>query len=307
MFPSHAWQMRGNVKSRMRNSSGLIVGNPMHLTEIPFRYILKAGFWVILNDNSGPRTRTFTKEAVMSTKSVCDMSYGAMHEFALVLDKAGFDADLVQKIVNSRRNKLAEAMYGVLTKDVRDRSTEPTDPPVSETEKFALLVDLDIITVPDDYNHAKQLATFTKKNRKKFHGFNDNIIDANFPNPSRILKSGDKFRVRAFKQIVGGSTTSEERMAFLAMQKAVHVGAQGLSLVFNQKRDQLPKYRWYASFDEKDRLWTDADGGHVVPGVNVNPDGGFDWRLVHFENVWRDDFAFLCFCDPPAGGSSLGA
>lgn len=50
----------------------------------------------------------------MSTKSVCDMSCGSMHEFALVLDKAGFDADLVQKIVNSKGNKHAKMMYATL-------------------------------------------------------------------------------------------------------------------------------------------------------------------------------------------------
>ena len=173
---------------------------------------------------------------------------------------------------------------------------EPTAP-AEPTEKFALLVDLGIITVPDDYDHAKQLAVFMKKNRKKFYGVNDNITDANFPNPTRILKPGDKLRVRAFKQVVVGTTTSEERMAFLATQKAIHTGAQGASLVFDQKRDQLPKGKWYASFDEKDRLWTDAGGSHRVPGVDAHSDGDFCFDLGSFENVWDDDGAFLCFCD----------
>lgn len=51
----------------------------------------------------------------MSAKSVCDMSCGEMHEFALVLDKAGFNADLVQKIVASKGNKHAKMMYAALT------------------------------------------------------------------------------------------------------------------------------------------------------------------------------------------------
>jgi len=50
----------------------------------------------------------------MSTKSVRGMSCGEMHEFALSLDKAGFDADLVQKIVNSKGNECAENMYAAL-------------------------------------------------------------------------------------------------------------------------------------------------------------------------------------------------
>ncbi|MDE2116774.1 MAG: hypothetical protein KGI79_02775, partial [Patescibacteria group bacterium] len=93
-------------------------------------------------------------------------------------------------------------------------ATKPL-PPSEPTEKFALLADLGIITVPDDYVHEKRLTTFGKKNRKKFYPYNDAITDRNFPNPTRVLKPGDKLRVRAFKQVVVGTTTSEERMAFL--------------------------------------------------------------------------------------------
>jgi len=51
----------------------------------------------------------------MSGKRVCDISCEAMHEFALVLDKAGFNADLVQAIINSKGNKHAKAMYIAVT------------------------------------------------------------------------------------------------------------------------------------------------------------------------------------------------
>ena len=170
-------------------------------------------------------------------------------------------------------------------------------PPAEPTEKFALLVDLGIITVPDDYDHATALKSFGKKNRKKFYYYNEAITDPNFPNPTRVLKPGDKLRVRAFKQVVSGTTTSEERMAFLATHKAIPTGAQGASLVFDQKRDQLPKGKWHASFDEKDRLWQDAVGLHRVPCVLCHSGGGFRFYLGDFERVWNVDFAFLCFCD----------
>ena len=174
-------------------------------------------------------------------------------------------------------------------------------PPVEPVEKFALLVDLGIITVPENYKHAIQLAQFLRADGKKFRSVNDNITDANFPNPSRILKPGDKLWVRAFRQIVSDTTTSEERMVFLANQKAVHTGAQGASLVFEQRRDQLPKGFWYASFDEKGRLWEDADRHHRVPGVGAASGGYFYWYLGHFEDVWRDNYAFFCFCDELSG------
>ena len=86
-------------------------------------------------------------------------------------------------------------------------------------------------------------------------------------------------------------------MAFLATQKAVHVGAQGASLVWDQKRDQLPKGKWYCSFDEKERLWQDAVGNHRVPLVCANSGGDFHFDLGDFEDVWLDISAILCFCD----------
>jgi hypothetical protein len=161
-------------------------------------------------------------------------------------------------------------------------------------QKFDLFVDLGIITVPDDYDHATHLTTFGKMNRMKFCDYNDEITDANFPNPSRILVPGDTLRVRAFKPTVGGTTTTAERMAFLATQNAIYTGAQGASLVFDQKRDQLPKGWWYASFDQKERLWY-AVGYPRVPVVGCHSDGGFGFNLGDFESVWNDDFAFLCF------------
>jgi hypothetical protein len=173
----------------------------------------------------------------------------------------------------------------------------PQDPVASGESKFALLVDLGILTVPEDYDHATRLTTFSKLNRKNFYYYNDEITDRNFPNPTRVLSPGDELRVRAFKQVVGGKTTSEERLAFLATQKAIHTGAQGASLVFEKMRYQLPKGKWYASFDDKDRLWADNVGYHRVPYVRCHSGGVFEFILCRFDIVWGDDNAFLCFTE----------
>jgi hypothetical protein len=215
---------------------------------------------------------------------------------------AGLQIDTLQKVRSGQITLGQWEQFNNLSKDDREarfgywKKPEPTAP-AEPTEKFALLVDIGIITVPDDYVHEKRLTTFGKQNRKKFYCYNNKITDKNFPNPTRVLKPGDKLRVRAFKQVVGGKTTSEERMAFLATQKAIHTGAQGASLVFDQKRDQLPKGKWYASFDEKDRLWTDAGGSHRVPLMGCYSDSDFRFDLGVFELVWYGVYAFLCFCD----------
>ncbi len=214
---------------------------------------------------------------------------------------AGLQIDLLQKVRQGHITLDHMEWYAGLTKEARDTLMAGKSVPLPEpTQKFTLLVDLGVITVPDDYDHATHLASFLKKNREEFYGVNDNITDANFPNPSRILKHGDKLWVRAFHQVIGGTTTSGERMTFLATQKAIHTGTQGVSLVWEQKRDQLPKGKWYASFDEEDRLWQNADGYLRVPSVHAYSDGGFNFFLSDFEGVWDDYDAFLCFCDLPA-------
>ena len=215
---------------------------------------------------------------------------------------AGLQIDTLQKVRKGQITLEELEMFNNLSPKARaerfgDFKKSKPAPPAKPIEKFGLLVDLGEVTVPDNYDHATCLATFDKENRKKFYSYNDAITDKNFPTPTRILKPGDKFHVRAFKQIVSGDTTSEERMAFLAKQKAVLVGAQGATLVFEQKRDQLPKSKWYASFDKKEKLWEDAGGRHRVPLVSAYSVGAFYFYLGYFEDVWDDSIAFLCFCD----------
>lgn len=68
-------------------------------------------------------------------------------------------------------------------------------------------------------------------------------------------------------------------------------------MVFEEMRDKLPKGKWYASFDEKDKLWKDADGYRRVPSVSAGSGGGFNFDLGDFGSAWYVDNAFLCFCD----------
>ncbi len=186
-------------------------------------------------------------------------------------------------------------------KEVADILQKIIEPRVAvepeQKAKFGFVKDLGVVVVPKGYKHPTALGSFKEEDYKKFNYYNDNITDEHFPNPTRILKPGDRLRVKIFEQTVSGSTTSEERLAFLKSQKAILVGAQGSSLVFKQKRNQLPKGFWYASFDEKERLWEDSDGGHRVPSVYANSDGGFWFDLGYFEYTWGEIFRLLCFCE----------
>lgn len=192
-----------------------------------------------------------------------------------------------------------------LTPEAREERFGDGKRPKTKPEKFELFKDLGVIEIPADYDHTKRLSTFYKKHqdagKKSFYYYNEMTTDQNFSNPSRILKPGDKLWVRAFRQATSGMTTSEERLKFLKSQNAVFTGAQGASVVFDQKRNQLPKGYWYVSFDEKERLWQDPNGHHRVPCVNANSSGAFNFYLGYFENGWGPGGILLCFCDLPAG------
>jgi len=73
-------------------------------------------------------------------------------------------------------------------------------------------------------------------------------------------------------------------------------GAQGASVVWEQKKDQLPKGYWYCSFDEKDRLPL-LGGRYRVPGMCADSDGDFHFDLGGFGDVWDENDAVLVLCD----------
>lgn len=165
---------------------------------------------------------------------------------------------------------------------------------VKPTEKFELLNTVSI-TVPQGYDHVNRLDSFSKEHRKEFYYYNVSITDKNYAKATTKLEPGRKLKVKVFQ--IKERVTSEDCMAHLRSQKAVLVGAQGASLVYEQKKDELPVDRWSVSFDEKDALWKDADGDHGVPDVYRYSDGGFKFYLGNFEYDWDDGHCLLCFCD----------
>ncbi len=203
---------------------------------------------------------------------------------------AGLQIDLNQKYRAGHITADHLEWFNGLKRVERDRLSGITSPDM----RFELVKMLDI-TVPDGYVHATQLTTFTEAHRGEFYYFNGEITDKNFSRATTQLKPGQKLKVGVFQ--IKETVTSEDCMRFLKSQKAILTGAQGASLVYEQKREELPKGKWHVSFDEKETLWQDAGGFHRVPNVRAYTDGDFCFCLGYFEGDWYGNGCLLSFRD----------
>ena len=203
---------------------------------------------------------------------------------------AGLQIDTLQKIRNGQITLEHLEWFNKLKKEERDKlSTGTVDP------RFSLLTTFQF-TVPEDYNHPTQLASFKERDYKKFYYCNDNITDANFTKATNELTPGHTYEAKIFG--ITKWVTSEDCLAFLKMRNALLVGAQGISIVWQQAKEQFPKGKWTVSFDEKESLWQDADGYRGVPSMYRYSDGGWFFNLYYFGDVWVDDYCVLCLRDP---------
>src|SRR3989344_7322656 len=100
--------------------------------------------------------------------------------------------------------------------------------------RFSLLSTFQI-TIPEDYDHATQLASFSKENREKFYSYNNSITDVNYAGVTNKLTPGKTYEVKIFG--ITQRVPSEDCLAFLKTQTAVLVGAQGISVVWQQAKE----------------------------------------------------------------------
>lgn len=186
----------------------------------------------------------------------------------------------------------------------------------TSTEKFVLLADLSMITVPEDYRHATQLDSFRSTYRGHFDYYDDGVTGAQFPNPSCVLMPGASLSVRVFglrvlpgmsaaklgitevERCKASVTTIEECITFLNNQKAVCVGAQGASLIWEQKREQLLPGYAIISFDEPKALLKQHNqyyAPYLVRSDEFSDGSGYDFGLESVSGTLGSyDFAFFC-------------
>mgnify|MGYP003495697143 FL=1 len=116
------------------------------------------------------------------------MGLSQWNEFSVALHKAGFDPELIQEIIASKGNKLAEAMYAE----------------VLHTKAEGLGIGRAIkefeLTVPLDYEHDKYIDQFVAriKARTEKVQFDSNFTSLNFSKASIKLLPDTTYKVKIF-------------------------------------------------------------------------------------------------------------
>ena len=146
------------------------------------------------------------------------------------------------------------------------------------------------LSCPDYYLHSKELSRLYQQ---FFRAFDDDINDENFNKVSNKLKAGRDYKVKIFqnKQLV----RSNDCLEFLKNQKVILVGAQGLALLWQLKRNIFPAGKCTVSFDIKSSLFKDDDDSSRVPFITRDIDDNYEFNLGYFQGDWLPDFCFICF------------
>ena len=215
----------------------------------------------------------------------CDAKrYGSVSKITRIYpSKADVSTGSAHESIIAKSKRQADIMFA----DIANHAVR-----VAPVEKFALLIDLGVITV----SKKMSLDAFFEYQDEMLYDYHKSIGDENFPNPTCILRPGDKLRVRVFQQIVPGKTTARERMTFLEEQRGnLYVGAQGIAHVLEQLGNRLPAGKGYAAFDREDHLWKDPEDNRRVPYVYACSDGRCYFGLGVLESDGYDDDAFFFF------------
>ncbi len=152
--------------------------------------------------------------------------------------------------------------------------------------EFRMLIDLGELTVPEGFVDKRCIKMFRKKYDGEVHlgsVFSDNIALIKL---SEIrLKAGDKFHVIIYEFISPFlSISSDEIRSFLQGENSLLLDIRGIILVYDQKKDLIPKSEdYYYSFSRRNYLpiWLNFQGGkHVVSSNSI--DGKYRKGTVFF-------------------------
>lgn len=164
------------------------------------------------------------------------------------------------------------------------------------------------LTVPPDYDHTTQIDRFAGRVHESadIMFFEKNLTSKNFQDASIKLMPGKTYAVKIYPVFAPKeqAVSSRDCLGFLRKQGAILTGVQGLTLVYDLKRDELPPEMWTLSFDEETALWSEpsSSGNYArVPGIRryLKESSADRWEfpLGSFKNSWHRGDCLLAFLE----------
>lgn len=167
--------------------------------------------------------------------------------------------------------------------------------------RFILVQELRL-TVPDSYNHQRELGSFESENKDSTNqsvtsAFSDEILTTT----AAPLTPGKTYTVRIFS--FADTVSYQDCQKFLRQDKMVYAGAPGIALVSQVKKEVFPKEKITIAFGEYDVI-ASQEGKRdilVLPFVAVlkSKKVGTAWvfALMQIQKSYDTDFCLLCFYD----------
>jgi hypothetical protein len=165
---------------------------------------------------------------------------------------------------------------------------------VQAVAPLELLADFGEILVRLGYAHTSRMATFRVRYQGGFELIDGNINDHNFDRVTTKLHGGQKLRVRAF--MAQKKVAFRECLSFIEEQRGLLVGAQGLTVAYQELQKYLPQGNVFASFDKPEALWFKS-GCHHLPCLRTVYPGQHMLALRIAEAGLLQGHAMLLFND----------
>ncbi|MBI4709449.1 MAG: hypothetical protein HY764_04585 [Candidatus Portnoybacteria bacterium] len=159
-------------------------------------------------------------------------------------------------------------------------------------DRLFFLVAAFIFRVPNRYEHETQLASFYEENQGKFVFYDGRITDTNYARVTQKFVRGKNYEVKIYGIRPAVVVLSSDCLDFMESQGAILVGAQGISLIWEQMRKKIPTGKRIISFDKKE-----ASYNNMLPTVyHYSPPRSDEWNfdLAHFQCRWNSDNCFFC-------------
>lgn len=161
------------------------------------------------------------------------------------------------------------------------------------------------LVVSRDYYHPEQIRRFVERYKIKpllnghdendedypyFYNYDASITDENFRRASHEFTPGKSYTALFFKLNIKGPGSLESLLGYVKKEKLIAGGAHGLTLLWEQMRNKLPKTTFITGYDYNDSLpWIEDFNDYGVPSIKERPCRDLlDWYDKEYTNLRED-------------------